>query len=315
MPKPIPSRTSLDLFPPVKGHHIEQAFAAENRFVRDAAGLVLPNAWLLAELSLLAYADPDVIRAELKNVALSLVGAPINGRSTQGFVAQGDGFAVAAFRGTEFFLPGRDPLNLLQGVIADFLTDSQVALVAAPRPAQGRIHQGFLAALDGDKVFDQLNDRLADVRRNQPGAKIWFTGHSLGGALAILAAARLSGIQGVYVYGAPRVGDASFGKALAVRTIRFVHGSDAVTQFPTFGLLVPPRFPSLGRYQPNGEIVAIDRNGRLRRAGILGALGVGVGGLPTRILENLNRLLTNDLIDHAPIFYAIHIRNLLERSR
>jgi hypothetical protein len=45
------------------------------------------------------------------------------------------------------------------------------------------------------------------------------------------------------------------------------------------------------------------------------AASAGVGGLPTRILENLNRLLTNGLIDHAPIFYAIHLRNLLEQSR
>jgi hypothetical protein len=49
--------------------------------------------------------------------------------------------------------------------------------------------------------------------------------------------------------------------------------------------------------------------------GILGAMGAGAGGFSTRILENLNRFVINDLIDHAPIFYAVHLRNLLEQSQ
>jgi hypothetical protein len=43
----------------------------------------------------------------------------------------------------------------------------------------------------------------------------------------ILAASRLSErVQGVYVYGSPRVGDADFGKDVNDRIVCFVHGGD-----------------------------------------------------------------------------------------
>src|SRR5213080_1929649 len=44
-----------------------------------------------------------------------------------------------------------------------------------------------------------------------------------------------------------------------------LRGSEGALAIPKLGLLVPPRLIPLGRYKPDGEIVAIDRNGRLRR--------------------------------------------------
>jgi triacylglycerol lipase len=75
--------------------------------------------------------------------------------------------------------------------------------------ASGKVHRGFAAALES--IAAPLDAALdpADPRR------IWITGHSLGGALAMLFALRLKlrrGVDaaGVYTFGQPRVGNIPF---------------------------------------------------------------------------------------------------------
>jgi pimeloyl-ACP methyl ester carboxylesterase len=310
MQKPIPARTlSRKLFPPVAlADHVFLENALRHPFQprpSTTTGYDPLNAWWLAELSLLAYSEPDFIESELRKVNLELVKPLLNGKSTQGFVAEGDGFTVVAFRGTEVFLPGRDTLEALRGAITDTIADLRFGLVPAPAPAHGRVHRGFLKALD--EIFDQLSGVLRNGRvgNNQSGNNraVWLTGHSLGGALAVLAAARLPRIQGTYVFGAPIAGDAEFGAAL--KTVRFIHGSDFFTQLPFFAPLLPPRFPFFGRYQPEGEIISIDRTGRLWAGDPNRSLGKWA-------LEKIRQLPTDTLVDHSPLFYAIHLWNLFE---
>lgn len=293
-----PHRLSIELFPPVDPEqHRFLEKAREHPFVaRPPAtpGHHALNAWWLAELSLLAYNEPDVIASELGKVDFKLA-KRLNGKITQGFVAERDDCVIVALRGTEFFVPRRDQdlqsaLQAIRGTIVDSVTDVRFGLAKAPDPAQGRVHEGFLAALD--EIFDDLRDLPSE------GRALWLTGHSLGGALAILAAARLppGRVQGVYTFGAPSVGDAEFGKAFPARSVRFVHGSDWVTRLLAFARLVPFRPPFLGRYQPEGEIVAFDREGR-RKDGNAGRV------------RNLS-----DLLDHSPVFYAVHLWNFFDDS-
>ncbi len=248
------------------------------------------NAWWLAELSLLAYNRPEFIESELRKAHLELVKPVLNGPSTQGFVAEGDSFVVVAFRGTEIFVPGKDSLEALRGAVVDTLADANARLVRAPAPAQGQVHRGFLKALD--EVFSRLGGLSA------MGKPVWLTGHSLGGALAILAAARLPGVQGVYTFGAPNVGDGNFGSNPRVRPFRFVHGSDWVTRFPGLTPFRAESFPFFGFYRTDGDVVAFDRDGRLR---------------PGRPALGFLRSVTDlDLLDHSPLFYALHLWNLFD---
>ncbi|XP_042495186.1 triacylglycerol lipase OBL1-like [Macadamia integrifolia] len=130
----------------------------------------------------------------------------------------------------------------------------------------GRVHLGFMKALGlqdekdhgkgwpkeyrGDKelAYYLIRDKLKALLQKNKGAKIMITGHSLGGALAILfpailvhhqEASILSSLFGVYTFGQPRVGDKQFGSfmekqlnAKFKRYIRVVYRYDIVPRVP-----------------------------------------------------------------------------------
>ncbi|MEM6591447.1 MAG: lipase family protein, partial [Cyanobacteria bacterium P01_C01_bin.73] len=100
-----------------------------------------------------------------------------------------------------------------------------------------RFHRGFMDA------YFSVRDRLLDNIRTFPEAKLRFTGHSLGGALATIAALDTQynitqhNNQNLesYSYGSPRVGNAAFMESFQQRVPqnhRFVYGWDLITQVP-----------------------------------------------------------------------------------
>ena len=73
------------------------------------------------------------------------------------------------------------------------------------------IHNGFYEAMD--IIFAQVLDAVEPLV--EEGRKLWITGHSLGGAVAVLSAFQLQfdygiDVQGVHVFGAPAVGDSDW---------------------------------------------------------------------------------------------------------
>ena len=129
------------------------------------------NAWWLAEASLLSYWEPDTAQQRFRDRA-ALDSAPIHSGDIQGYIAWNRNFTLVAFRGTE------------AESIHDIVTDAQFAFADWDNLDE-RVHKGFRDALD--LVWRQLVTAIKPLA-DRP---VWFTGHSLGGALATLAADRL----------------------------------------------------------------------------------------------------------------------------
>jgi predicted lipase len=78
-------------------------------------------------------------------------------------------------------------------------------------PSPDGLHIGFERAVE--TVWPAIQAAIAS--RTMPGQPLFFTGHSLGGALAILTAARAAFEPNVhnivvYTFGSPRTGGATF---------------------------------------------------------------------------------------------------------
>jgi len=192
------------------------------RFEPDSVAWSAANAWWLAELSRLIYRH-DVEEGETASRPRSLFLRDAGLRqveffdarrtSTQAYLVMGDDarFAVLAFRGTE------------RGV-RDLLTD----LKLYPRRRHGGgglVHRGFDQALES--VWPGVEAALSRIP-----CPVFYTGHSLGAALATLAAARRAPAA-LYTFGSPRVGDRAFIESLRhVPAFRVVDDIDGVTRMP-----------------------------------------------------------------------------------
>ncbi len=93
-------------------------------------------------------------------------------------------------------------------------------------PEGGKVHGGFARAYE--KIAEPLNAAMeADAPK-----KLYFAGHSLGGALALLASTKHRA-DAVYTFGCPRPGNPSFAERVAqVPVFRVVHNQDIVTTLP-----------------------------------------------------------------------------------
>ena len=112
-------------------------------------------------------------------------------------------------------------------------------------------HMGFQAALDAARDVVQQ----AVTKSQQTGKPLWIAGHSLGAALAALAAQFADSLhhapKAVYLFGMPRAGGATFEAAyngnvnLGPVSYRFVHGLDVVPRVP----------PSVNGYRHIGKVL------------------------------------------------------------
>ncbi len=187
------------------------------------------TAWLMAEISRLVYekfpsktGEDNAIGPELNKVGFQVLDY-YSKSGTQAILIQkpatdvSDGMLVLAFRGTEL----KD--------IRDVMVDIKLPLVEFPEG--GRVHQGFL---DGFDKVQTLIKKSLDKHNKSGKLPLYITGHSLGGALALIAT-RVFGSDSsgaTYTFGCPRTADEAFFEPIKTPVYRVVNAGDGVARMP-----------------------------------------------------------------------------------
>ncbi len=245
------------------------------------------NAWWLAEASALAYSDKEKVAKELKKVGFDKLDV-IETKTVDCFIAFNGFVVLVIFRGSE--LRPRPDGNGFKKVIADWSTNLSFKLV--DWESGGQVHSGF------KKALDDMWPKFLRILKQYKESSIWFTGHSLGAALATLAADRVGCTAGVYGFGSPRVGDEEYQKRFSVGNFtRIINNTDVVNYLPFFadyfhvgrGLQITDR--GLAEHE--------DKQEKLDVKGIKGALSFNNNPVPQCIY------------DHIPLHYSTFFWNYI----
>ncbi|BBO81437.1 hypothetical protein DSCO28_20030 [Desulfosarcina ovata subsp. sediminis] len=191
----------------------------------DANGFSPVNAWWMSELSRLIYRRDQtegVTSKFSRNDFLARAGlierhffnhVHIQAALIETVSGAPSDFAALVFRGTA-------------GRLSNWRFNVDILL--CPWPSGGMVHRGFSHLINA--VWDAIAAPLGNLTK-----PLFYTGHSLGGALATLAAS-LHAPRAVYTFGAPRIGDAAFARHLSkVPVFNVVNPRDIVTQLPPTG--------------------------------------------------------------------------------
>lgn len=168
--------------------------------------------WILAQMSKLAYKDSKTIKSELKNTNFYLEKI-IEKDKIQFILVRCDSYAILAFRGTK--------TN-----IKNFLTDIDIRFYDYD---DGEYHRGFFTAYLSLEKY--LNEVINETNLRVP---LYICGHSLGGALAVIASKYLDYpyIMACYTYGCPKIGKYDPLFVHIVPIYRCVNKNDIVTKVP-----------------------------------------------------------------------------------
>lgn len=281
-------------------------------FTTDETGFSPSQAWWLAALCRIAYTPDDKESPrpwhrdkpsrhaflESRTPFREVLNVHKTGCHASLYRLDGQPGAVLCFRGT----------NKIRQWIMN--------LTALPVPwnhgadAQVWVHHGF------QTLFDRLWPRLEPAVAAVDGP-IQFTGHSLGGAFATLAAALVGRPKDCLVtFGSPRVGNADFARALAARGIahhRVVNSRDIVTQLPR-------REPRLRQfdYRHTAPPIVLGGEPGSVHFGSLPGTGSNPDWDPERPLTWLGRRFHGSrppegILAHLPVTYEARLARLCER--
>jgi hypothetical protein len=242
----------------------------------------LTNAWWLCELSRLIYRqDPDEAGSDalpptrseiLRGVGLKEIRSFCSGNNYCALVTPDTGafdpFAVLVFRGTRGFRSWPSNLNSRQ----------------SSWPGGGKVHCGFKTGFNGFwKIIEPVISRI--------DLPLFVTGHSLGGALAVLAAS-MRPESVVYTFGAPKTGNAAFASPLkSTRIYRVENEHDLIPAMPPFSIH--------SDFHHAGVQICLKDD-----------LPPGPGSCSTRRLIDPPEFLS----DHAPVNYTIRLENMMQKT-
>jgi len=298
-------------------------------FAPEALGMDLVNADWMSAMAALAYRTHEPVfetfmrRSQLQveffdgGATVAVAAQATTGRSgievrtvdTNGYIAWNDTDCFVVFAGAEGDLPS-------------WFIDARLRRIDQWIDEQSiKLHEGLQAALSAvwhagfSGPLPELIARFETGRR-----RIWLTGHGLGGALAQLAALALdqaltrtgnrfaqnwAGIRGIYSFGAPRIGDASFAEALDARCnrrlFRFVNSRDVIPRSP----------PTTQGYRDAGQLHYFDGMGHLKPDAPDWLL---TQGLPEGTLLQLRGMTADSIDEHSIGQYRRHVQVELRRS-
>ena len=207
--------------------------------------------WIFANMSHAAYCDAEYLEKLFKNFGATIkfyeskpneLGI-IKGR--QAFLAIWDDKAILSFRGTEaderitiklrikYFLP-----KWLQRIIPskieipfispDIVDDIKIVpYTYRDEEGESQVHRGFFKATK--ELWPEISEDLEKLDLPDPN-QLFVTGHSLGGAMAVVAGIMYS-FKTIVTFGEPRVGN-NIENTIepGCLHIRYVNGIDPVTK-------------------------------------------------------------------------------------
>jgi hypothetical protein len=231
-------------------------------------------------------------------------------RDTQAFMFKTDTFMVLAFRGSQ---ETKDWQTNFRTKLQKFALKSVMEPLEEDwTPPRGQVHRGFQTAWDS--VEASIVRQIRQWNEGRPKLlPLFITGHSLGGALATVAAASLVkrkfNIQGLYTFGQPRVGDiifaAEIGLLLKGKVHRFVNNNDIVPHVP------PPYLPwnPFRIYVHIGKMLYFDFRGNLtlHPNPLFRLLDFSIGLLRDAIEPGFDMIN-----DHRMEYYISHLKKTFE---
>lgn len=164
-----------------------------------------------ANIAQTTYDNPKYSRAKFKALGYNIIKFfDING--AQAYLLTNGTITVLSFRGTE--------VTEKSDVLADIKFGKIIEACG------GKVHAGFKGEIN--KLWDSITTTLADIPDN-----IYVTGHSLGAAMATIAASRMQDrVTALITFGSPRVGNTEFVKNMTVEHYRVQNNCDDVTKVP-----------------------------------------------------------------------------------
>ncbi len=239
---------------------------------------------LFAEVSRVSYLEPHGVEHYVARLGLTLEHfADRDGAQAYIFGSETD--IVVACRGTE-----PNDWNDVKADVNAFMVLAETV---------GRVHRGFKREVDD--LWPALEEIIAEDPRS-----LWFTGHSLGGAMATICAGRcfLAHIPAmpvaVYTYGAPRVGTQRYINNVDVDLTRWVNNNDIVPRVP----------PTWMGYRHTGRRLYINTYGKVRRM----TQRQRVKDRWRGFFEGLKKGKVDHFSDHAIARYVEHIATAVKEG-
>ena len=246
---------------------------------------VLQQSLLFAEISMMSYMSPQEC-----NIAAGKL------HFTEGKYFECDGSQAYWFQNEH------DSVVVCRGTEADDWNDIQADANALTALAEtvGKVHRGFKREVDD--LWPELEKALGANKKT-----LWFTGHSLGGAMATICAGRclLSHIKsepdGLFTYGSPRVGDRRYVNYTKIPHFRWVNNNDIVARVPPFWF----------GYRHSGTEMYLNRNGKLKNIKGWRRLSDRIQGF---CKELISKFRIDHLSDHSIVDYIESIDKLIRNG-